>query len=92
MFSSICFAWERGFVHFLHEENHKHALTGGKNFAIMWDVRKHARERNQDEKRGNNHEPWLGIEGKSIIVTGGASGIGYAAVQELLNDGAYAVL
>ena len=35
---------------------------------------------------------WLGIEGKSIIVTGGASGIGYAAVQELLNDGAYAVL
>ena len=35
---------------------------------------------------------WLGIEGKSIIVTGGASGIGSAAVQELLNDGAYAVL
>ena len=32
---------------------------------------------------------WLGIEGKSIIVTGGASGIGYATVQELLNDGAY---
>ena len=32
---------------------------------------------------------WLGIEGKSIIVTGGASGIGYATVQELLSDGAY---
>ncbi|MBO4213010.1 MAG: SDR family oxidoreductase [Clostridia bacterium] len=32
---------------------------------------------------------WLGLEGKSIIVTGGASGIGYATVQELLNDGAY---
>ena len=32
---------------------------------------------------------WLGIEGKSIIVTGGASGIGYATVQELLNDGAH---
>jgi len=32
---------------------------------------------------------WLSLEGKSIIVTGGASGIGYAAVQELLNDGAY---
>jgi sorbitol-6-phosphate 2-dehydrogenase len=32
---------------------------------------------------------WLNIEGKSIIVTGGASGIGYATVEELLNDGAY---
>ena len=32
---------------------------------------------------------WLGLEGKSIIVTGGASGIGYATVQELLDDGAY---
>ncbi len=32
---------------------------------------------------------WLELEGKSIIVTGGASGIGYATVQELLNDGAY---
>jgi sorbitol-6-phosphate 2-dehydrogenase len=31
----------------------------------------------------------LNLEGKSIIVTGGASGIGYACVQELLNDGAY---
>lgn len=26
---------------------------------------------------------WLAIEGKSIIVTGGASGIGHATVQEL---------
>jgi sorbitol-6-phosphate 2-dehydrogenase len=32
---------------------------------------------------------WLNIEGKSIIVTGGASGIGYATAEELLNDGAY---
>ena len=32
---------------------------------------------------------WRGLEGKSIIVTGGASGIGYATVEELLNDGAY---
>lgn len=31
---------------------------------------------------------WLGLEGKSIIVTGGASGIGLACAQELLNDGA----
>ena len=34
-------------------------------------------------------ESWLGLEGKSIIVTGGASGIGYATVEELLHDGAY---
>lgn len=32
---------------------------------------------------------WLGLEGKSVIVTGGASGIGLATAQELLNDGAY---
>ncbi|HHT54208.1 MAG TPA: SDR family oxidoreductase [Clostridiales bacterium] len=32
---------------------------------------------------------WLNLEGKSIIVTGGASGIGYATAQELLYDGAY---
>ena len=31
---------------------------------------------------------WLGLEGKSVIVTGGASGIGLATVQEFLNDGA----
>ena len=31
---------------------------------------------------------WLNIEGKSIIVTGAASGIGLACAQELLNDGA----
>ncbi len=34
-------------------------------------------------------QSWLDLEGKSIIVTGGASGIGYATVQELLADGAY---
>ena len=31
---------------------------------------------------------WLGLENKSVIVTGGASGIGYATVQEFLDDGA----
>ena len=34
-------------------------------------------------------DSWLNIEGKSIIVTGAASGIGLACAQELLNDGAY---
>lgn len=31
---------------------------------------------------------WLNLEGKTVIVTGGASGIGYAIAQELLDDGA----
>lgn len=31
---------------------------------------------------------WLGLEGKTFIVTGGASGIGYAIAKELLEDGA----
>lgn len=31
---------------------------------------------------------WPGLENKVVIVTGGASGIGYATVQEFLNDGA----
>ena len=31
---------------------------------------------------------WLNIEKKTVIVTGGASGIGYACVEELLADGA----
>ena len=31
---------------------------------------------------------WLNLEGKTIIVTGGASGIGYAIADELLHDGA----
>lgn len=34
-------------------------------------------------------ESWLNLEGKSIIVTGGASGIGYAIAKELLDNGAY---
>lgn len=34
-------------------------------------------------------QSWLNLEGKSIIVTGGASGIGRACVEELLADGAY---
>ena len=37
-------------------------------------------------------ENWLNLEGKVIIVTGGASGIGYAVVEELLNDGAKVVV
>ena len=35
---------------------------------------------------------WLGLEGKTIIVTGGASGIGKAVVEELLADGANVVV
>ena len=31
---------------------------------------------------------WLGLENKVVIVTGGASGIGYATVEEFLADGA----
>ncbi len=33
-------------------------------------------------------ENWLNLTGKVIVVTGGASGIGYAVVEELLADGA----
>ena len=35
---------------------------------------------------------WLALEGKTIIVTGGASGIGKAVVEELLADGANVVV
>ena len=35
---------------------------------------------------------WLNLEGKTIIVTGGASGIGRAVSEELLQDGANVVV
>ena len=34
-------------------------------------------------------ESWLNLEGKSVIITGCASGIGLATVKEFLADGAY---
>ena len=37
-------------------------------------------------------ESWLNLEGKVVIVTGGASGIGYAVVEEFLKDGAKVVV
>jgi sorbitol-6-phosphate 2-dehydrogenase len=37
-------------------------------------------------------ENWLNLEGKVIVVTGGACGIGYAVVEELLRDGAKVVV
>ena len=39
-----------------------------------------------------NEISWLGLEGKTVIVTGGASGIGYAIAKELLLDGANVVV
>jgi sorbitol-6-phosphate 2-dehydrogenase len=39
-----------------------------------------------------NQTSWLGLEGKTFIVTGGASGIGYAISKELLDDGANVVV
>ncbi len=37
-------------------------------------------------------ESWLGLEGKTVIVTGGASGIGKAVAQEFLNVGCNVVV
>jgi len=37
-------------------------------------------------------ENWLNLDGKVIVVTGGACGIGYAVVEELLRDGAKVVV
>lgn len=39
-----------------------------------------------------NQTSWLGLEGKTFIVTGGASGIGYAISKELLADGVNVVI
>ncbi len=35
---------------------------------------------------------WLNLQGKTVVVTGGASGIGYAVAEELLRDGANVVV
>lgn len=35
---------------------------------------------------------WLNLENKTVVITGGASGIGYATVQEFIRDGANVVV
>ncbi|MBS7007739.1 SDR family NAD(P)-dependent oxidoreductase, partial [Anaerostipes sp.] len=38
------------------------------------------------------NESWLGLNGRTVIVTGGASGIGKAVAQEFLNVGCNVVV
>ncbi len=45
----------------------------------------HKQVRMKESKMNNS---WLGLEGKSVVITGGASGIAYAIAKEFLADGA----
>ena len=44
-----------------------------------------------NDERRNIMSDWLSLLGKTIIVTGGSSGIGEAIVKELLQNGANVV-
>ncbi|EEI69581.1 oxidoreductase, short chain dehydrogenase/reductase family protein [Lacticaseibacillus paracasei subsp. paracasei ATCC 25302 = DSM 5622 = JCM 8130] len=45
----------------------------------------------KDERERLNMSDWLGLDSKTIVVTGGSSGIGAAIVKELINNGATVV-